>query len=216
MKKICIAVDISNDDFNLFKFSQSLRNDVVLKLGLEFFTKFGLNCLDGVKNEIFVDLKLHDIPNTVSHAVRNICRFSNVGFLTIHASGGKEMICGAVNARNLTKSNAKILCVTKLTSQNATVEEVLPLVEFSLKNGADGVVCSAMECIAIRKEFGEELVIVTPGIRPVWYVADDDQVRVATPRQAFDRGSNVVVIGRPVMQHNNPSNALEMIFKECF
>ena len=214
MKKICIAVDKSDEDFDLHHFTKQFPTSTMFKIGLEYFTKFGLKGIAELGCEIFLDLKFFDIPNTVYHAVYNVCSIPNVCFVTIHASGGIEMIQSAVNARNDINSNAKIICVTKLTSQGANIDEVLDLTKISLNAGADGVVCSALEAQQIRKQFGIRPVIITPGIRPQWYNVKDDQVRVCTPKEAFEYGSNVLVIGRPITGSNNPCNALQKIVEE--
>ncbi len=214
MKKICIAIDKSDEDFDLHHFTKQFPTNTMFKIGLEYFTKFSLQGITQLSCEIFLDLKFFDIPNTVYHAVYNICSIPNVCFVTIHASGGIEMIQSAVNARNDRNSNAKIICVTKLTSQNANIDEVLELTKISLNTGADGIVCSALEAQQIRKQFGVRPVIITPGIRPQWYNVKDDQVRVCTPKEAFECGSNVLVIGRPITGSNNPYNALQKIVEE--
>jgi orotidine-5'-phosphate decarboxylase len=214
MKKICIAVDKSDQDFNLHQFVDQFPINTMFKIGLEYFTKFGLQSIAQLGCEIFLDLKFFDIPNTVYHAVYNVCSIPNVCFITIHASGGLEMVKSAVQARNKSNSNAKIICVTKLTSQSANIDEVLDLTKTSLNAGADGVVCSALEVRQIRKQFGLKPIIITPGIRPQWYNVKDDQVRVCTPKEAFENGSNVLIIGRPITVSDNPCNALQKIIDE--
>ena len=214
MKKICIAVDKSDQDFNLHHFTEQFPSSTMFKIGLEYFTKFGLQGIDHLSCEIFLDLKFFDIPNTVYHAVYNVCSIPNVCFLTIHASGGVEMIKSAVQARNDRNANAKIICVTKLTSESANIDEVLDLTQTSLNTGADGVVCSALEVQEIRKQFGLKPIIITPGIRPEWYSVKDDQVRVCTPKEAFGFGSNVLVIGRPVTESSNPYSVLQKIIED--
>lgn len=214
MKKICIAIDKSNDDFDLIKFASQFPNNVMFKIGLEYFTKFGSKGIADLNHDVFLDLKFHDIPNTVAHAIKSACSIKNVKLLTIHALGGKEMIQSAVNARNNENSNIKIICVTKLTSQEAKIDEVLKLAELALESDADGIVCSATEVRFVRDKFGEKPIIITPGIRPEWYAMQDDQVRIATPKQAFADGSSIIVIGRPITQSENPAKAYEMILNE--
>jgi orotidine-5'-phosphate decarboxylase len=214
MKKFCIAIDKSNNDFDLIKFASQFPNNVMFKIGLEYFTKFGLRGIADLNHDVFLDLKFHDIPNTVAHAVKSACSIKNVKLLTIHALGGKEMIQSAVKARNDENSNIKIICVTKLTSQEAKIDEVLKLTEVALESDADGIVCSATEVRFVRDKFGEKPIIITPGIRPEWYFTKDDQVRIATPKQAFADGSSIIVIGRPITQSENPAKAYEMILNE--
>lgn len=214
MRKICIAIDKSDNNFDLQSFIKQFENKAMFKIGLEYFTKFGSAGLNEVQSELFLDLKFFDIPNTVYHAVRNVCLIKAVSLLTIHASGGTEMIKAAVRARNDTNSKAKIICVTKLTSENACIEDVLTLTNVAIKANADGIVCSVAEVAAVRCLYGDELVIVTPGIRPEWYNIMDDQVRIATPKNAFDAGSNVIVIGRPITQSDNALEALKKIIED--
>lgn len=215
-QKIAIAIDFSNENFNTQQYTSQFPNDTVFKFGLEFFTKFGSQPLFEIKNEIFLDLKFFDIPNTVHHAVYNICQIPTVSYLTIHASGGHKMIASAIEARNKTNSIAKIICVTKLTSEESTADDVLKLTEVAIKNNADGIVCSALEVSAVRKNFGNDIFIITPGIRPLWYPKQDDQVRICTPNEAFQMGSNMIVIGRPITKSSNPTKALANIFNSHF
>ena len=124
------------------------------------------------------------------------------------------MIKAAVKARDDANSQVKIICVTKLTSQKSSIEEVLELANIAFDSGADGIVCSAMEVAFVREKFGEKPIIITPGIRPEWYSTKDDQVRIATPKQAFADGSSIIVIGRPITQSENPVKAYEMVLEE--
>ena len=211
---ICIAIDKSDDDFDLLQFASQFPSNVMFKIGLEYFTKFGSKGIADLTHDVFLDLKFHDIPNTVAHAVKSACSIKNVKLLTIHASGEGEMIKAAVKARDDANSQVKIICVTKLTSQKSSIEEVLELANIAFDSGADGIVCSAMEVAFVREKFGEKPIIITPGIRPEWYSTKDDQVRIATPKQAFADGSSIIVIGRPITQSANPVKAYEMVLEE--
>ncbi len=211
MKRICIAIDKSDDNFSLTNFASQFPKEAIMKVGLEYFTKFGAGEIAKLNHDVFLDLKFYDIPNTVHHAVKSACSIGNVRFLTIHAEGGADMIKAAVEARDGMKSEVQIICVTKLTSQKAEIEEVIELAELALNAGADGVVCSAMEVKFVREKFGEKPIIITPGIRPEWYATKDDQVRIATPKQAFADGSSIIVIGRPITQSESPAKAYEMV-----
>ena len=213
-KIICIAIDKSDNDFVLLKFTSQFPKSVMFKIGLEYFTKFGSKGIAELNHDIFLDLKFHDIPNTVAHAVKSACSIKNVKLLTIHASGEGDMIKAAVKARDDANSQVKIICVTKLTSQKSSIEEVLELANIAFGSGADGIVCSAMEVAFVREKFGEKPMIITPGIRPEWYSTKDDQVRIATPKQAFADGSSIIVIGRPITQSENPVKAYEMVLEE--
>lgn len=213
-KRIAVAIDKSDDDFNLQQFTANFPENVILKIGLEYFVKFGSSGLENIAHDIFFDLKFFDIPNTVSHAVKSALSIRNVKLMTIHAQGGRKMIESAVLARNEMNGNAAIICVTKLTSEQASIDDISRLVEISLKSGADGIVCSAQEIIALRKEFGYDFLAVTPGIRPLWYNENDDQVRISTPQDAFNNGANVIVIGRPITRNENPALALNRVLAE--
>ena len=214
MKIICIAIDKSDNDFELLKFTSQFPKNVMFKIGLEYFTKFGSKGIAELNHDVFLDLKFHDIPNTVYHAVKSACSIKNVKLLTIHASGEGDMIEAAVKGRNDSNSHVKITCVTKLTSQKSSIQEVLDLAQVAFDSDADGIVCSAMEVKFVREKFGEKPIIITPGIRPSWYETKDDQVRIATPKQAFAEGSSIIVIGRPITQSQNPVEAYEMVLEE--
>lgn len=213
-KIICIAIDKSDNDFDLVQFTSQFPKNVMFKIGLEYFTKFGAKGIAELNHDVFLDLKFHDIPNTVYHAVKSACSIKNVKLLTIHASGEEDMIKAAMKACDDAKSEVKIICVTKLTSQKSSIQEVLDLAQVALDAGADGIVCSAMEVKFVREKFGAKPIIITPGIRPEWYETKDDQVRIATPKQAFAEGSSIIVIGRPITQNENPAKAYEMVAGE--
>lgn len=213
-KIICIAIDKSDNDFDLLKFTSQFPKNVMFKIGLEYFTKFGSKGIAELNHDVFLDLKFHDIPNTVYYAVKSACSIQNVKILTIHASGEYDMIKAAVKGRNDSNSDVKIICVTKLTSQKSSIQEVLNLAQIAFDSGADGIVCSAIEVSNVREKFGKTPIIITPGIRPEWYEMKDDQVRIATPKQAFADGSSIVVIGRPITQSENPEKAYEMVLEE--
>jgi orotidine-5'-phosphate decarboxylase len=172
---------------------------------------------------IFLDLKFHDIPNTVYKAVLAACQL-NVWMLTIHTAGGSEMMRAARRAVDESVHKPMLVAVTVLTSlsgddlseqgiQRSTDEQVLRLASLAQQNGMDGVVCSAAEAASIRKLLSENFVLVTPGIRPT---GDDaqDQKRVVTPKDAICAGSNFLVIGRPITQARKPVEKLQQILHE--
>jgi orotidine-5'-phosphate decarboxylase len=185
----------------------------VFKLGLEFFLTFGS---DGVKaiqsvtdSDIFLDLKLHDIPHTVSGAAKAV---SNLAprFLTVHASGGAAMIKAAVDASTKTH----VTGVTILTSlseedvshigfRNNALDSAVGLAKIAVGAGAGAIVCSPLEIAAIRAAVGSTPIIITPGVRPADSHSTDDQVRTMTPKAAIALGANFVVIGRPITQSWN-------------
>lgn len=210
MRKICIALDVSDPNFSVEFFTASFPEDVVFKFGLEYFTKFGMP--PKIKQQIFLDLKLFDIPNTIYHAVKNVCK--GIDFLTISPHGGAGSIKAAVDAKNEINPGAKIICVTKLTSEESSSNEIMRLTEMAINIGADGIVCSALEAQDVRKHFGEYPIIITPAIRPSWYRVKDDQVRTCTPKEAFDNGSNILVIGRPITKAPDPLEAFNQIMRD--
>jgi orotidine-5'-phosphate decarboxylase len=169
---------------------------------------------------LFLDLKLHDIPNTVAGGVRaaNACA---PAFLTIHASGGPAMIAAA---RAAADANMQILAITVLTSLDdgdldavgqigPSGDQALRLALVAKAAGADGVVCSAHEIARLRAACGPDFKLVVPGIRPAWAAAGD-QKRVMTPREAMDLGADHLVIGRPITQATDPRAALDRILTE--
>ena len=178
----------------------------VLKIGLEVFLRDGAAAIEVIKQtdcKLFLDLKLHDIPNTVKGASQSVARFSP-DFLTVHASGGPAMIAAAANALPETR----ITAVTVLTSMSSedlkaigfekSAEELaVRMAKMAVENGARAIVCSPHEVAAIRSVVSRDIVLITPGVRPVG--ADvGDQSRVATPQEAIANGANIVVIGRPI------------------
>ncbi len=197
----------------------------LLKLGLEFFLANGP---EGVRRitqaPIFLDLKLHDIPNTVAGAVRALGPVAPA-MLTLHAAGGAAMIAAARQAADEAPHPPKLLTVTVLTSLdqaalNATgiagspADQVLRLAELALASGADGLVCSAHEVAALRARFGAAPLLVVPGIRPKG-AAHGDQARVMTPAEAVAAGADYVVVGRPVTAAADPGAAAEKVAAEA-
>ncbi|NHN90292.1 orotidine-5'-phosphate decarboxylase [Acetobacter conturbans] len=199
-----------------------------IKLGLEFVYAAGFEAVEKVAagRELFLDLKLHDIPNTVGAAIGSLSRISPA-MLTIHAGGGSAMVAAARKACDDSFTLEKrplLLAVTVLTSldDHALAEmgvhdgaqaQVLRLAELALRNGADGLVCSAHELAALRAEFGAEPILVTPGIRPQGAVAGD-QKRVMTPGAAKDAGADWIVVGRPITAAADPAIAAAAIAAE--
>lgn len=196
-----------------------------IKLGLEFFVANGA---DGVRQvmrgsdlPLFLDLKFHDIPNTVAGALQGVIALAPA-FTTIHASGGRAMIESAVRSAN---GRSKILAVTLLTSlaqpdlpplgiAGTPADQVLRLAELALAAGADGLVCSPQEVALLRAEFGSAPTLMVPGIRPDQpdpAAPADDQARTLTPRQAMAAGANFLVIGRPITAHADPARAAQAI-----
>jgi orotidine-5'-phosphate decarboxylase len=177
----------------------------VVKVGLELFCRIGPEAVDAVRGEtgLFLDLKLHDIPNTVAGAARSVAALRPT-YLTVHASGGADMVRAAVEAA----PDVTIAAVTVLTSMSADVlaavglagppaDAVRRLAALAVGAGAGALVCSPQEVALVRAEVGPGIVLITPGVRPVG--ADvGDQARVATPQQALADGADLLVIGRPI------------------
>ena len=197
-----------------------------LKVGKELFTCAGPELVQTLVKrgfEVFLDLKFHDIPNTVAQACQVAARLG-VWMVNVHALGGRKMMSAAREALEGLQNRPKLVAVTVLTSmgQNDLAElglngepqeVVLRLAGLAQECGLDGVVCSVREASLLRKTFGPDFILVTPGIRPAG-VALDDQVRVATPIQALREGASYLVIGRPVTQAADPLSALKNIHSE--
>jgi len=229
-KKIIIALDVKNKE-EAVAIVSGLKDARTFKVGLELFTAEGpalFKKLKVLRKGIFLDLKLHDIPNTVAGAVRSAVRHG-VQMMTIHTSGGREMMTRAAEAARETAEVEKVetpllLGVTVLTSlKSAELDEVgmkpdvagqvLRLAGLAKAAGMDGVVCSPQEIKIIRKEHGRDLLIVTPGIRPAWAAAQD-QKRIMTPAEAMQKGADYLVIGRPITGAASPQEAFARIVEE--
>jgi orotidine-5'-phosphate decarboxylase len=182
----------------------------VYKLGLEFYLTFGSDGVKAIKDvtdsDIFLDLKLHDIPHTVSGAAKAVSHLAP-RFLTVHASGGQAMIRAAVES----SPETLITGVTILTSlseddvsdigfEKNALDSAVGLARIAVTAGAGAIVCSPLEIAAIRSAVGSAPIIITPGVRPADTATGDDQVRTMTPKAAISSGANFVVIGRPITQ----------------
>jgi orotidine-5'-phosphate decarboxylase len=228
--RIIIALDVKDKDEAAAVVS-GLRDARTFKVGLELFTAEGpalFKKLKVLRKDIFLDLKLHDIPNTVAGAARSAVRHG-VQMMTIHTSGGREMMARAAEAARETAEAEKLpkpllLGVTVLTSLKAAelaevgmdpdvAGQVLRLAGLAKAAGMDGVVCSPQEIEIVRKEFGRELLVVTPGIRPAWAAAQD-QKRIMTPAEAVANGADYLVIGRPITGALSPADAFRRIVEE--
>jgi len=221
LRKIIIALD--SDNFNdALTIVKNLKKDAfAFKIGYEFFLNFGITGYKTIQEEnvnIFLDLKLHDIPNTVANGIKAIEKL-NPYFTTIHLSGGDEMQKISSNF----KVNIKILGVSILTSLNSkqtkkyynndNVEDIVSnFAKNALINKLDGIVCSPQEIAIVKKITQNKLIIVTPGIRPVNYEdSKDDQKRVMSPKEAINAGANYLVMGRPITKSTNPLKSLQSI-----
>ena len=197
-----------------------------VKVGLELYLAEGRPVIDSLlqhKLNIFLDLKLHDIPNTVAGAVRSVSGLG-VGLLTLHASGGPQMLEAAANAAAKIPGAPKLLAVTVLTSMDRSqlaatgitrtpAEQVALLGRMAIDAGVDGLVCSGEEIALLRETIGDEPLLVVPGIRPASSEVGD-QRRVVTPASAIRSGASKLVVGRPITQATDPASAVRSILDE--
>jgi orotidine-5'-phosphate decarboxylase len=221
--KIIVALDVATKEKAL-ELVQELRDQIsFFKIGLQLYTAEVPEIVRAVLatgSKVWLDLKLYDIPNTVAGAVKSA---SHLGahMLTIHLSGGSEMIRAATDAR---ANDIVILGVTVLTSSTEqtlreigiadnVADQVLRLARLGTQAGIDGVVASPHEIKTLRSEFGDKIKIAVQGIRPRW-AEPGDQKRFMTPREALEAGADYIGIGRPITAHQNPREAVERILEE--
>jgi orotidine-5'-phosphate decarboxylase len=197
-----------------------------VKIGLQLFTRHGPGFVERVAARgyrIFLDLKLHDIPNTVASAVESLARLP-IELLTIHAGGGAEMCRAAEEARRRHQPGLTLLAVTVLTSLDdaglretgvpaPAADQVLRLARLAMGAGVGGLVCSPLELPLLRRELGDAPVIVTPGVRPSG-AAVDEQKRVLTPEEAARAGASYIVVGRPILKAADPAAAARAVCAE--
>ncbi|MFN2541187.1 MAG: orotidine-5'-phosphate decarboxylase [Chthoniobacterales bacterium] len=221
--KIIVSLDVPGARQALDLVAQLREQISFFKIGLQLYTTEGPEIVRAVAAagaKIWLDLKLHDIPNTVGRAVESASQLG-VQMLTIHLSGGSEMIRAAMAAR---KNEMSVLGVTVLTSANEEVlreigisdnidNQVLRLAKLGVANGIDGVVASPHEIKRLRAAFGGKIKIAVQGIRPSW-AEPGDQKRFMTPRQALEAGADYIGIGRPITTHANPREAVAKILEE--
>ena len=224
--KVIVALDYADAASTLNLVNQLDPALCKLKVGKELFTAAGPQLVEKLiaKNfQVFLDLKFHDIPNTVKNACEAA---SNLGvwMLNVHASGGSAMMQAALEGVSKSNHQPYLIAVTVLTSMNqASLNEigietsvethVLKLAKLTENAGLHGVVCSALETQLLKKHVKNDFLLVTPGIRPA-SASLDDQSRVLTPRQALQMGASYLVIGRPITQASNPKQALLDILEE--
>jgi orotidine-5'-phosphate decarboxylase len=225
-RRIIVPLDVSSAE-NAHAVIRRLGGRVgMFKVGLQLFIASGPDVVRRIRDsgsEIFLDLKLHDIPNTVHHAVSEACRLG-VSLIDVHISGGSEMIASARRALPEGHERPRLLGITVLTSldqadlselgvESDLSEHVVSLARVGQDAGLDGVVASPLEVSAIKKACGPEFIVVTPGIRPAGSQAGD-QKRVMTPKAALAAGSDFLVIGRPILGSTDPAGAVESIIAE--
>ena len=222
--KVIVALDMADSD-KVNGFVNRLNpGSCRLKVGKELFTATGPQLVEQLCNrgfDIFLDLKFHDIPNTVKKAVFAASKLG-VWMLNVHASGGSDMLLAAREGIDMAGVNRPFLiAVSVLTSMSdnnlretgidsCVADQVNRLTQLALAAGLDGMVCSAQEAFTLRRNFGEVPLLVTPGIRPSG-THQDDQHRIMTPQKAVQSGASYLVIGRPITQHPEPSVILDEI-----
>jgi orotidine-5'-phosphate decarboxylase len=231
-EKLIIALDVDDYAYAVELIERLSPHIEIFKVGLELHTIAGSKIIEEIHRrgkKVFLDLKFHDIPNTVAKAGIAAARLG-VFMFNVHASGGHDMMKSCrdevVNAclkENI--SRPRIIAVTVLTSmsqdvlkqeigiQHSLKTQVRHLAGLALKAGLDGVVASAQEASMIRGHCGRGFLIVTPGIRPGWASADDQQ-RMMTPKKAVQEGSDYLVMGRAILNHDNPLRAIELVREE--
>lgn len=228
MAELIVALDVQTRDEAVAKIKEIGDSVDFYKIGLELFTAEGPDVVKAVKDlgkKVFLDLKFHDIPRTVERAVRSGGKLG-VDLMTIHSVGGKAMIAAAHEAAaEFGEAAPKILAVTVLTSLDKTdlvdvgiagrtpAEQVKAMAEFSVGNGADGLVCSPMEVGELSKALKKGTLFVTPGVRPAG-ASVGDQKRIATPADAVRDGATHLVVGRPILAAADPFAAAKAIRAE--
>jgi orotidine-5'-phosphate decarboxylase len=208
---IILAVDTSDFDTARAWIDATRESIDIYKLGLEFFLTFGAEGIESIAREsgasIFLDLKLHDIPNTVKKSA-GVVDHLRPRFLTVHAGGGAAMISAAVSAVTSTSITA-VTVLTSLTDADLfdlgyakpALETAVSMARVATTAGATSIVCSPLEIEAIRAAIPQYVEIITPGVRPAEEAGGDDQMRTMTPAQAIKAGANFLVIGRPITSH---------------
>lgn len=231
-ERIILALDVDDLD-EAEKLVVELKDYVgYFKIGWQLFTSYGFSAIKMIKDhgaKVYCDLKFHDIPNTVSHACSNLIKH-NINFFNVHIQGGSKMVARAVKtskdtAKSLSQDPPTILGISLLSSfgQRTLTEElcvekniedyIMQLTKIAKDNGLDGIVAGASEAKRIRKEFGEDFIILCPATRPTW-AAVNDQVRVDTPTEAIKAGVDYLVIGRPITDAEDKVAATKLIIDE--
>ena len=224
--KVIVALDYP-DESQAFQFINQVSPELCrLKVGKEMFTHLGPGFIERIQDkgfEVFLDLKYHDIPNTVARACEAAADLG-VWMINVHALGGRRMMETAANALASHQQRPYLIAVTILTSMAdsdlaeigfnlGSSEMAIKLANLAQQSGLDGVVCSALESESMRQKFGNDFLLVTPGIRPAGS-ASDDQRRIMTPADAIQAGSSYLVVGRPVTQADDPVSVLLTINSE--
>ena len=223
LSPVIVALDFA-DEKQTLQFVRQLSPELCqIKIGKELFTATGRHLVEQLVNQgfkVFLDLKYHDIPNTVASACK-IAAQMGVWMVDMHASGGQRMMEAAAEAVSQFQQRPYLIGVTVLTSLTQTDlaqtgvdrsidEQVMHLTRLSQQSGLDGVVCSAQEAVILRDQIGKEFLLVTPGIR-LNSKSEDDQRRIMTPKEALAAGSSYLVMGRPITRSADPVLLLQQI-----
>jgi orotidine-5'-phosphate decarboxylase len=230
LDRVIVPLDVPNEE-EAIALIDKLPEVTFFKVGLELFVSAGPSILAKLKEKqkrIFLDLKFHDIPNTIAGACRSAQQYE-VDLLTLHISAGKQALKAAIEAFNPDLPQPKLLGITLLTSLNARdlafdlhiplelPEYVLKMAIFAQETGIQGVVCSPQEVQQLRQVCKKDFLLVCPGIRPNWSDVNknqDDQSRTLTPSAAFAAGADYIVLGRPLTQAPNPQDAWKLLQEE--
>lgn len=223
MNKIIIALDFPNKN-HVETFLKHFNEPLFVKVGMELYYQEGPSIVKYLKDQghhVFLDLKLHDIPNTVESAMRGLAKLG-VDMTNVHAAGGIEMMQAAKRGLG---EGPLLIAVTQLTStseeqmhhdqliKTTLNESVVHYAKGAMEAGLDGVVCSPLESKMIKEATNDTFITVTPGVRPASSEASD-QKRVTTPKQAFENGSTYIVVGRPITRAQNPNEAYQEMKEE--
>ncbi len=230
-EKIIVALDVPTRERALALAEKLYDNVGAFKIGMQLYNAEGpgiVRDIEKLGGQVFIDLKLHDIPNTVAEAARVLTGLQAF-IMTLHAAGGKKMLAAAAQAvaESVPENGRKPLVVavtvlTSLSQQEFTeeigidrpiAEQVVSWAKLAKAAGLDGVVASPQEIALIRQACGQDFKIITPGIRPIWAAAND-QSRIMTPRQAVEAGADYLVIGRPITAQPDPAEAAQRIVAE--
>jgi len=224
--RLIVALDVSTADAASKIVTAVGDSAGTYKIGMQLYTAAGprsVKDLVSSSRKVFLDLKYHDIPNTVAGAVKDAAALG-MDMLTVHAMGGGKMLRAAVESARAANRNLKVLAVTVLTSidddelnavgvPGLVSDEVVVLAKLALSSGCAGVVASAQEASELRRQFGDKFLIVTPGVRPAGS-DHGDQARVVTPAQAIEAGASHIVVGRPIVEAANPAQAVKEILAQ--